>query len=328
MNFIVITSINSPTLAVETYAQLENCRLIVVGDAKSPESWECSNSLFISLSAQRELGFSLESLLPLNHYSRKMLGYLNAIKLGADVIIDTDDDNIPKTDYSVPDFEGNFARTASDLGFINVYNLFSQQPIWPRGLPIDQIKRDDSHISTTDQPCRIGVFQGLADGDPDVDAIYRLTSDDPCHFISREPLVLAKGTVSPFNSQNTFFKRELFPLLYLPSTVTFRFTDILRGLVAQPIMWEMGYELAISSPSVDQIRNPHDYYQDFLSEIPMYVNTRKVLDLVRVATLSGGDVFEMLTNAYLALHQAQIVEAKELACLSSWIADIKKLNSR
>ena len=80
--------------------------------------------------------------------------------------------------------------------------------------------------------CNVGVWQGLADEDPDVDAIYRLTSDTPCYFNERNPVVLAKGTVCPFNTQNTIIIKPLFNLLYLPTTATFRFTDILRGLVA------------------------------------------------------------------------------------------------
>ena len=37
--------------------------------------------------------------------------------------------------------------------------------------------------------------------------------------------MLGSGTISPFNSQNTLFTRAVFPLLYLPTYVTFRFTD-------------------------------------------------------------------------------------------------------
>ena len=39
--------------------------------------------------------FTIANLLPKNHYTRKNLGYLYAIKNGADAIIDTDDDNFP-----------------------------------------------------------------------------------------------------------------------------------------------------------------------------------------------------------------------------------------
>ena len=60
-------------------------------------------------------------------------------------------------------------------------------------------------------------------------------------------MVLGTGTMSPFNTQNTLIRKELFALLYLPTYVTFRFTDILRGLVAQPIMWAAGYALGFTA---------------------------------------------------------------------------------
>ena len=37
---------------------------------------------------------------------------------------------------------------------------------------------------------------------------------------------------SPFNSQNTIWFKEIFPLLYLPVSCSMRATDIIRGLVA------------------------------------------------------------------------------------------------
>ena len=169
---------------------------------------------------------------------------------------------------------------------------------------------------------RVGVWQGLADGDPDVDAIYRLTNNMPCLFDEREPVVLAKGTACPFNSQNTLFRKELFPLLYLPCTVTFRFTDILRGLVAQPIMWFYDYHLGFTKATVLQERNPHDYLKDFESEIPCYLHTRPVMELVGGAIRSSYALADNLYQAYEALQAHGYVEKDELAILAAWLKDV------
>ena len=40
--------------------------------------------------------------------------------------------------------------------------------------------------------------------------------------------------------------------MYLPTFVTFRFTDILRSYVAQPIMWNAGYRLGFTNATVTQ----------------------------------------------------------------------------
>ena len=170
-------------------------------------------------------------------------------------------------------------------------------------------------------PAHIGIWQGLADGDPDVDAIYRLVDNTPCYFRDDPPVVLSRGTLSPFNSQNTAVRRELFALLYLPCTVTFRFTDILRSLVAQPIMWAHGYTLGFTAATVVQIRNPHDYLRDFESEIPCYLESRHVVSLVTAAIQAGASVPDQLQQAYIALHRAGIVHQEELRVLSAWLED-------
>ncbi len=168
----------------------------------------------------------------------------------------------------------------------------------------------------------VGVWQGLADEDPDVDAVYRLTNDVPCFFKKREPVVLSKGTVSPFNTQNTLIRKELFPLMYLPTYVTFRYTDILRGLIAQPIMWAKGFQLGFINATVIQKRNPHDYMKDFISEIPMYETCEKIIELVTSKISSYDSVENNLFNAYGLLLKKNIVERREIKTLEAWLKDI------
>jgi hypothetical protein len=286
----------------------------------------CAGAAFMSLQEQEASWMRLAHTLPVHHYCRKMLGYLRAIEMGAEVIVDTDDDNIPKPGWAFPAFDGMFDRVQGAHGFVNVYELFTEQRIWPRGLPLDLITTRfslDRHVTRGE--CRVGVWQGLADEDPDVDAIYRLTSDAPCTFRDRAPVVLAAGTFCPFNSQNTAIRRELFPLLYLPAYVTFRFTDILRSLVAQPIMGLAGYQLGFLGATVIQRRNPHDYMQDFVSEIPMYRECRRALEIAAGAVSPKRCVCENLLAAYASLHDAGIVEAREISALEAWIGDLHAL---
>ena len=140
-----------------------------------------------------------------------MIGYLTAIKKGAELIIDTDDDNYPfsKESFTFPSARGHFQTTKADEGFVNVYRYFTDENIWPRGLPLNLIlKQDLPGLQLGDS--EIGIWQSLADGDSDVDAIYRLTSDKHVNFQSRDPIVLGKGTFAPFNSQSTQFTKKPF----------------------------------------------------------------------------------------------------------------------
>ncbi len=323
---IVITSIFSPTEAVHAFAKMDDYNLVVAGDKKTPADWHCENVEYLSVEDQQNIGNHLKELLPYNHYCRKMMGYLSAIQQGADVIIDTDDDNIPKENWAFPTFTGEFSTLPPNKGFVNIYELYTDTHIWPRGLPLGLINTKfnlEGLLST--QHSNVGIWQGLADEDPDVDAIYRLTNDTPCYFKSYLPVVLGKGTISPFNTQNTIIRKELFALMYMPTYVTFRFTDILRGFVAQPIMWLYGYHLGFIDATVVQKRNPHNYMKDFISEMPMYEHGAEVIKIVEAAVSIDFSIEENLFKAYTALQHKGIVEARELEVLNAWLKDLDLL---
>lgn len=320
---IVITSIFPPTEAVIAFSVMDDYKVVVAGDKKTPLEWHCHNVEYLSVESQARIGSYLHKVLPYNHYCRKMMGYIYAIAEGAGMIIDTDDDNIPKANWGFPPFESSFSYIPEDKGFVNVYQLYTDAHIWPRGLPLDLITRKfDLEKDLTTSVSKVGMWQGLADEDPDVDAIYRLTDNTPCYFNQREPLVLGPGTISPFNTQNTLVRKELFALMYLPTYVTFRFTDILRSLVAQPIMWLYGYHLGFVDATVIQKRNPHDFMKDFVSEIPMYKHCREVIEITSGAIHAGRSIDANLFSTYEALYKKGIVEEKELEVLTAWLKDI------
>jgi len=322
--YIVITTINKPTESVMLFADKFDFNLIVVGDYKTPKNWYLDKAKFISLESQQQLKFNLIKHLPINHYCRKMVGYLYAME-NADIIIDTDDDNIPKKDWGFPDSNADI-KSISGVGFVNIYQWYSNQNIWPRGLPLNLInKKFDNKFGNFINEKYVGIWQGLADNDPDVDAIFRLTNKDNIQFNTAEPLVLQKGLISPFNSQNTLFKKNLFLLMYLPVTVSFRFTDILRGLVAQPIMWLNEYCLGFLGPTVIQERNKHNLISDLISEIPMYKYCDSIVDLVSSVISKNNTIATNLYKSYEILSKHDIVSRNELPALEAWIHDTSRI---
>jgi hypothetical protein len=328
MKTIVITSIFPPTQAVHSFSNKKDYSLVVVGDKKSPNDWHLDGVHYLGIEKQAQNQFKLVQRLPYNHYCRKMIGYLFAIKEGASTIIDTDDDNYPKAAWAFPDFEGSFDLISGVDGYINVYSLFTGHKIWPRGLPLNAIAlQDDLEALIQKQFCNVGIWQGLADGDPDVDAIYRLTNNTPCFFQERSPVVLDRGVVSPFNSQNTAFCKELFPLLYLPTSVSFRFTDILRGFVAQPIMWSRDYLLGFTEATVVQERNNHDLMEDFRLEIPMYDSCESLVPIVSQVVRKDASISDNLLAAYAELIRCEIVASSEMQILDAWLDDLAKISS-
>lgn len=322
--FIVITSIFPPTKAVKKYSLFKEYQIVVVADLKTPSNWKYKNVDFISVEKQKKMPYKIIKYLPYNHYCRKMVGYLYAIEHGAEIIVDTDDDNIPLSIWNLYSFTGLYQTISSKSKFINTYKLFTQQHIWPRGFPLQHINSKQV-INTAKQKMNVGIWQGLADNDPDVDAIYRMTNNKPCYFNKNSPLVLQKGNVCPFNSQNTAITKDLFPLLYLPGYVTFRFTDILRGLIAQPIMWLNNYHLGFTSATVIQERNTHNYLNDFEEEIPCYLYSEKIIELVSKVIQSKNSLTDNLYNSYEELTKRKITEKREMKLLELWLKDIGSL---
>lgn len=314
---VVFTTIFPPTPALEAWRA--HGQLIGVGDVKTPADWHLEGCHFIR-HGDDTAGPFFSRFLPDNHYCRKNLAYAEAIRQGADVIIDTDDDNHPKKGWDYPPFDGSYDQT-SHQEFVNAYRFFTDKMIWPRGFPLSRVLTVFDGHRRDPKAVKVGVWQGLANGDPDVDAIFRLTRGGDFTFDDNDPVVLPFGSVCPFNSQNTIVRRELFPLLYLPA-VSFRFTDILRGLVAQPIMWQHGYSLGFTWATVNQNRNPHDYMKDFESELPVYRHARDIHRIVAEAIKPAPGLHSLCEDlwlAYSALKDAGIVEPMELNRLWPWL---------
>ena len=322
--FVVITSINPPTEAVAQFAARGGDSVVVVGDEKTPSSWHHHGVHFLDIATQRRDYAGFAETLPVNQYCRKMTGYLYAMQNGAEVIVDTDDDNLPYEDWRFPPFEGIFPQLPADRGFLNLYAYYTRHNIWPRGLPLDCVKAKH-RPEPVSNACRVGVWQALADLDPDVDAIYRLVSEHPddFRFDDGPALALNEGTFAPFNSQNTAFSRSCFALLYLPVTVSFRFTDILRAWVAQPIMALSGLHLGFTKATVYQLRNPHDLMDDFADEVEVHLHSKTAVDTVRSAIAPARSMLENMRAAYAALLEEGIVAEAEMHCLAQWAAAVR-----
>ena len=328
---VVLTSINVPTDIVRGIAS--GCRdhgmgLIVAGDRKSPPLYTLEAAHFLSVSAQLASGFALAKACPLDHYARKNLGYLEAIRAGSEWIIDTDDDNRPLPRFFAPRRRRHQARLVRSSGWINVYGYFTEALVWPRGLPLTAVHDtlpDFDRLDPAERDCPIQ--QGLVDGDPDVDAVYRLLLPLPLTFRRDRSLALSGNAWCPFNSQNTTWHREAFPLLYLPATCSFRLTDIWRSLVAQRIARENGWSLLFHEPTVVQERNEHDLMTDFAQEVPGYLHNARIAAELDALTIFPGlqHLGPNLRTAYRRLVELCLLDAVELTLLEAWLADLHAL---
>lgn len=280
--FIVITTINRPTEAIKKFSRWKGWELVVVGDRKTPADWYCENTTFLDVEAQHRVGRQFSMSIPNDTYVRKMVGYIYAINNGADVIFESDDDNIPYHDASItiqnilddPCYHYG-GDVDSETGWLNVYeSLFSAQGVWPRGYPIEYLRTDKKfHLTSFGKPR--GVIQFLADHDPDVDAIYRMVNGKCVVFGKGIVASLRKGTMCPINSQATLWFKESFPFMFLPVGIPDRQTDIIRGYMATIALWRMKKSVYFASPIVFQERNEHNLLDDFVQEVELYKHADK-----------------------------------------------------
>ena len=326
----VITTIAQPTSCVQTLSKkLEKTNgLIVIGDKKGPFSYPVKNAQFYSLESQLQLDFELSRKLPTGHYSRKNLGYLLAIKQGEDCIYETDDDNQPNNYWTVRNKKTNVFN-ANKSEWINIYKHFSNENIWPRGFLLDRINDSASnpiHNGVLEQ-IEAPIQQGLADLSPDVDAIWRLTQDHDFYFKRKESIALSEGSWCPFNTQSTWWWKEAFPLLYLPSYCSFRMTDIWKSFVAQRCLWEMGYKLVFHPAEVNQERNIHNLMRDFEAEIPGYTLNEKLITVLEQTKLLSGkeNALRNLVICYEQMAANNIIPKDEMTLVNAWVSDIEKL---
>lgn len=330
---LIITSIANdqhPILkqfAVECKAQ--NVPFIVIGDTKSPSDFNLEGCDYWSVDRQLTLPFDLAKITPTRHYSRKNLGYLIAIKNGATELVETDDDNIPRKEFWQQKEREVKSYKFDNTGWVNVYHYFTDQMIWPRGYPLEELQKKQIDTSTLKfEKTNCPIQQGLADENPDVDAVYRLTYPLPLNFEKQTQLALGKNAWSPFNSQNTYWFKEAFPLLYLPSFCSFRMTDIWRSYVAQRISWECGWSILYHEPTVWQERNEHNLMKDFEDEIPGYTNNFNICRELQELELKSGqeNIIDNLITCYQKLIDINVIGKEEMVLLKTWISDISKLS--
>ncbi|QDV43146.1 hypothetical protein Enr13x_30000 [Stieleria neptunia] len=351
MLHIVITTIQNPTpsvLRLASFLKNGKAQLVVAGDTKGPAEFDLGGIdgfsdrqlEFLDIESQLNSDFRVAPLLPTKHYCRKNIGYLAAMRSNASCIYETDDDNAPLESWAArqewidqPRFVST-PRSERPI-WINVYKHFSADLIWPRGLPLDQIREpsvvSDAPSSALNRAARESgklwapIQQGLADGAPDVDAIWRLVLDREFEFGSGgQSVMLTPGQWCPFNTQSTWWWPAVYPLLYVPSYCSFRMCDIWKSFVAQRCLWELGTGVVFHASEVVQERNPHNLTRDFQDEIPGYLQNHEFATVLESVDLDckQTSVGSNLRACYAALIAANIFPEKEMPLIDAWLEDV------
>lgn len=361
----VLTSIFEPSEAVRQFLFLNNWCLVVVGDKASPVNYQIfssrsKNFIYLSFEDQKKLESSFVDSIPPRNYGRKNIGFLYAILHGAKVIWDFDDDNMLKfwmdgaaTDKNLwletftllkSQSKVNVSMVQKDTLFFNPYPyLGAPNPkCWPRGFPLSEVY----HKSTTTETFKsvemkieqIAVLQSLADHQPDVDAIYRMTYKTPFEFYRNESfkdmIILPHEVYSPLNAQASLHFEPGFFALYLPVTVHGRVSDIWRSYIAQTLFSLLGLHVGfMPRPLVHQNRNPHSYEADFQAEIPLYLKTSSLVEFLNSwrnsffnnSSHKERSTEDLMESLYVELFERGFIEEHDVFSVQLWLQTLTKI---
>lgn len=207
---------------------------------------------------------------------RRNIGFVEAFRLGADIVATVDDDNIPYESWGKDilvgkDVEVDIYEPLDDV--FDPLSVTKNNHIWHRGYPIDLLQTRHMVTYKGKKKIRVLIQADLWDGDPDIDAIARLTFK-PIVKYDEISLPYTSSKISPFNSQNTFLSREVLSKYAVLPHIG-RMDDIWGGYILQKYF---PGSLVYNRASVYQDRNAQDLITNLEKEIIGYRNT---LNLVR-----------------------------------------------
>jgi hypothetical protein len=293
--YIVTTTINPPTAAIEQFDARPEWTLIVVGDRRTPPDYRLENGIYLSPEDQERLAPELSDLIGWNCIQRRNLGFVMALDLDADLIATVDDDNLPYPSWGRDTLVGRTVElktyTAAN-GCFDPLGATEHGHLWHRGYPLQLLTtRDYSRCEV--RSVRVDVQADLWDGDPDVDAVCRLEHAPNVRF---DPAVFpcSSNAISPFNSQNTFVGRDALSRYFMVPGVG-RMDDIWGAFHLQ----SLGYKVAYGPPSVRQDRNPQDLTRNLVDEVIGYRRNAELVQAINAGSYRIADFWpERARRAY------------------------------
>jgi hypothetical protein len=277
--FIVTTTINKPTTATLKFCEIadrDNWIFVIVGDTKTPHddyiklSETFKNVIYLSPNKQDELYPELSKVIGWKTIQRRNIGFLFAYKNGAEIMATVDDDNIPYDNWGDNSIgqEIEIDMYEPELDVFDPLSITKDNFIWHRGYPIEYLQKRHRVEYKGKIKRKVLVQADLWDGDPDIDAMARLTFK-PIVKYSDITAPYCSNKIAPFNSQNTFLAREVIPF-YAVLPFVGRMDDIWGAYILQ---YHFPNSVIYAPASVYQDRNLQDLVTNLEKEIIGYRNT-------------------------------------------------------
>lgn len=294
---IVSTSVNARPSAYADWAKQGD--LIVAGDRNSPSMLEDYvrelGGTYLTPHDQESWPFS--ETLGWNCIQRRNAAVMSAFTQQYDFVATIDDDNFPRPSWVSEHAEHILGRVPFDTrvvrgsdGWTDI-GQFNVPPVRQRGTPFGAVRHHDIKHRP---PCRVVVSTAQVLGDPDCDAVTRITRNPQVTDVLHSVVVHSEDWAA-FNSQATMWNGRWAPLIAVLPFVG-RYDDIIASFIAKRIMRACGVSFYAGEPCVTQERNKHDFINDLKNELLGMELTPHIIGALEHTTLDAGDSLPEMYN--------------------------------
>lgn len=307
---------------------------VITGDKKSPAfdtlQFRCDTE-YLDIYAQKK--YACSESIGWNKIARRNIALLRAIGLKPDFILAVDDDNIPAEDY----FDRWYNVLTRPAGKIIVPTEKISGPYWhnyletsdaeieiyPRGLPILFRNQHATKVEAAKESIpsdRIGLFQGISLGDPDIDAMTRIVYSKPLPLDSiKDKNYCLQNIWSPFNTQNTVYAKKLFPIAFTWPHAG-RFEDIYASFVWQRFLFNNGMYAHVGDAVNRQDRGKRNDLRDLHLEVEGYLRAHEVWD--EINKIKEIDAVSFIGQLLRSDHE---IIAREREFMRAYLKDLERV---
>jgi hypothetical protein len=294
--FIVTTTIQKPTKATLKFSEMEDWTLIVVGDTKTPhDDYKKINCIYLHPEEQEKKYKKISDILGWKTIQRRNIGFIEAYNLDADIVATVDDDNIPYNNWGKNLLINKEIEVdcwdSTHIGVFDPLSVTNHSDLWHRGFPLEHLKEKNNVNYLGKQKVKVDIQANLWDGDPDIDAICRLSKKPCVKFDKISPYT--SNTIMPFNSQNTFLSRKCLPH-YMMIPFVGRMDDIWGAYLLQQ---NLKINIVFDEATVYQERNQQDLIINLEKELIGYQNNNKLINKTYILPDNVKKAFEIY-NTY------------------------------
>jgi hypothetical protein len=340
--WMVITVASVSPETVRQILDMSSWNVLAVGERDTPQNWSkqfsSHNLLYLSFQEQMKIDLHSVRYISYGRNAQKNLGYLIAMFCGAKLIYEhTDNGLIWNSEIpvhrsvlsaaEVPWLAFHLLRSP----FVNMYGIFGQPQIWPRGLPLSELQNisEDGWTSlrrNDNETINAYIQQNLVDFDPDVDATARLTRGVHVRRASfdhdRQPIALEPFTFSPYNSENTIHHLRVFWGLYLPITLHPQVADIWRGFWVQRLLWDIGGHLVFTSSTLKGRKRVPTNIEAMKNGQMLYEDAGRLVRFLTAWKNSASTLPEKFQELVADLTKATFLPKSEAIVIQAWLNDL------